>query len=186
MTQPISTARKRLRTSAASIVFAVAVLLLPSCAGYQIGNATLFPDDVQTVHVPVFESVSYRPFLGERLTEAVVKEIEARTPYKVVGDPNADSILSGRIVGETKRVLIENRYDEPRQVEVALAVQVTWLDRQSNMIRQFEPVPVPVELVMLSENAAVVPEGGQSIATGQQQAIVRLAERIVSLMEKPW
>ena len=74
------------------------LLVLPvlcGCAGYQIGNRTLFPTHIHTVHVPTFESISFRRNLGERLTEAVVKEIEVRTPYKVVADPNADSVMTG-------------------------------------------------------------------------------------------
>ena len=41
--------------------------------------------DVSTVYVPMIESGSYRRDLGERLTEAVAKQIELKTPYKVVG-----------------------------------------------------------------------------------------------------
>ncbi len=68
------------------------------CAGYRFGAATLYPPDIHTVYVPVFESDSFRRGLGERLTEAVVKAIEARTPYKVVGSAEADSVLTGKII----------------------------------------------------------------------------------------
>jgi hypothetical protein len=167
-------------------VFVLAAIEVSGCAGYRIGNDSLYPAGIHTVYVPVFSSASFRRHLGERLTEAVIKEIELKTPYKVVGTSNADSILSGRITGETKRVLVENRYDEPREAEVNLQVQVQWLDRQSNLIRQMEPVPVPPELVTISESATLIPEVGQSIAVAHQQAIHRLAEQIVSMMEAPW
>ncbi len=160
---------------------------LGGCAGYQVGNDSLYPSHIRSVYVPIFESSSFRPHLGERLTEAVMKEIQLKTPYRVVGDAVvADSILSGRITGDTKRVLIENRYDEPREVEVSLQVQVQWLDRQANLIRQSGPIPVPSEIVTVGESATAVPEVGQSIATAQQQAIHRLAEQIVAMMEIPW
>jgi hypothetical protein len=166
--------------------FVVVAIGISGCAGYRLGNDTLYPAGIHTVYVPVFSSASFRRHLGERLTEAVIKEIEWKTPYKVVGTSNADSILSGRITGETKRVLVENRYDEPREAEVNLQVQVQWLDRQSNLIRQMEPVPVPPELVTISDSATLIPEVGQSIAVAHQQAIQRLAEQIVSMMEAPW
>jgi len=157
------------------------------CAGYQVGNASLYPSHIRTVYVPVFESNSFRPHLGERLTEAVIKEIEEKTPYKVVGDAvQADSVLSGRITGETKRVIVESRFDLPRQVEVNLQVQVRWLDRQENLIRQSSPIPLPPELVTIGETATATPEAGSSIATAQQQAIHRLAQQIVAMMEAPW
>ena len=91
-------------------VFLPALALLGGCAGYQIGNQSLYPVNIRTVYVPMFQSASFRPYLGERLTEAVMKEIELKTPFKVVSDPNADSTLSGRIVGEGKEVLIGSRW----------------------------------------------------------------------------
>jgi len=164
----------------------LAALPAGGCAAYRIGNESLYPTDVHTVYVPIFECASFRRHLGERITEAVMKEIELKTPYKVTGDSTADSILVGRIVGETKRVVVENKFDEPRELEVGLQVQVSWLDRQRNLIRQCEPIPVPLDLVAVTESSAVVPEVGQSIATAHQKTIQRLAQQIVAMMEAPW
>src|SRR6476660_2725748 len=61
------------------------VAFLTGCAGYQLGQRSLYRPDICTVHIPVIQSDSFRRYLGERLTEAVVKEVELRTPYKVVG-----------------------------------------------------------------------------------------------------
>ncbi len=149
------------------------------CAGYQIGNGTLFRPDVRTVHVPVFESQDFRRGLGERLTEAVVKEIEERTPYKVVHTPDADSRLVGDIIRVRKRVQAENRNDEPRVLETEFRVEVRWFDRQGNSL-------MPRALLSVSQEAHFVPEAGQSMATGQQEAIGRLAKQIVDQMEMPW
>jgi hypothetical protein len=168
--------------------FLTATLLaaaLPGCAGYQVGARTLYPPDIRTVYVPMFESNSYRRYLGERLTEAVVKEIELKTPYKVVGNPNADSVLSGIIVEDTKRITVENQLDDPRQSELNLAVNVTWLDRRGGLIQQ-GAVPITADVASVSAAAKVTPEVGQSIAVAQQGAIQRLAEQIVGLMETPW
>src|SRR3954449_3287605 len=81
---------------------------ISGCVGYQVGTASLYAPDVATVYVPMIESDSYRRDLGERLTEAVVKEIELKTPYKVVSTPNADSVLSARLQVDTRRRVIEN------------------------------------------------------------------------------
>jgi len=164
----------------------LAFTLLSGCASYQIGNQTLYPMEIHTVYVPMFESASFRRNLGERLTEAVMKEIELKTPYKVVSDPNADSILSGRIVQEGKQVLINSRVGDPRELQVNIRVMVGWTDRQGRMIRESAAVPLPSELIDVQGTGDVVPEVGQSIASAQQQAIQRVAEQIVSLMEKPW
>jgi hypothetical protein len=169
-----------------SIVCGGLLTAVSGCVGYQVGNWTLYPNHIRTVYVPIFESSSFRRNLGERLTEAVIKEIEAKTPYKVVGTPNADSVLAGRIVGEGKRVVVENRFDEPRKEEVDLHVQVRWVDHRGSVIRQMDAIPLPPEFSMVGATAVVVPEVGQSIATAHQQAIQRLAEQIVGMMETPW
>lgn len=169
-----------------SCILVISLLLLGGCATYQIGNKSLYPLEIRTIYVPIFESASFRRNLGERLTEAVMKEIELKTPYKVVSDPNADSILSGRIVGEGKHVLIGSQVGDPRELQVNISVMVGWTDRQGRMLREASAVPLPSELIDVQGTGNIVPEVGQSISTAQQQAIVRLAEQIVSLMEKPW
>ena len=92
-------------------------VLLVGCTGYQLGNQNLFRPDIRTVHVPIVQSESFRRGLGERLTESMVKEIELRTPYKVVDASQADSIFQARIVDEHKRVIAENQFDEARDIE---------------------------------------------------------------------
>ncbi len=166
--------------------FFLLLLFFCGCAGYQIGNQSLYPLEIRTVYVPVFESNSFRRNLGERLTEAVAKEVENKTPYKVVSNPNADSVLSGRIVSETKRVLVPSLTGDAREIQVGMRVEVSWIDRKGRLLRQADPIPCPAEIADVSGTGNVVPEVGQSIATAQQQAICRMAEQIVGLMEKPW
>jgi hypothetical protein len=175
----------KLRTIHAGVLIGL-VLLAAGCAGYQVGNQSLYPSSIHTVYVPMFQSVSFRRDLGERLTEAVIKEIESKTPYKVVSNPPADSILTGRIVGENKRTVIPSSVGGPREAELLLRVQVTWIDNQGNVLRQSDPIPVPSEIATVTDSAAVFPEYGQSIATGQLEAMHRVAEQIVGMMEAPW
>jgi hypothetical protein len=165
---------------------AVALPLFNGCAGYQLGSRTLFRPDVRTVHVPIFESSSYRRQLGERLTEAVVKEIEKRTPYKVVHRPDADTVLSGVIVSERKRVIAEDVNDVPRDIETDLVVQATWFDRRGELLMQTQSIPLAPLTFSAAADVNFIPEAGQSVATAQQESIKRLARAIVSQMEMPW
>ena len=163
-----------------------AALAVSGCASYQVGQATLFRPDIRTVHVPVFESDSLRRNLGERLTEAVVKEIESRSPYKVVGSPDADSILSGRIVTETKRAVAENRNDDVRDIEADMTVEVHWISRRGEMLMQRSSIPFGPLNTMIAEDAQFFPEAGQSLQTAQQMVIEQLAREIVGQMEVWW
>jgi hypothetical protein len=171
-------------TTAASLV---ATLFFCGCAGYQIGNRSLYPTEIRTVHVPMFKSTSFRRNLGERLTEAVIKEIEAKTPYKVVNDATtADSVLSGEIIQEGKTVLIPALSGDAREVEAAMTVRVSWADRWQRRLRDDKLVPLPAEVAEVTGTGDIVAEVGQTVATAQQQAICRMAEQIVGLMEKRW
>jgi hypothetical protein len=159
---------------------------LAGCIGYQVGTASLYAPDIATVYVPMIESDSYRRDLGERLTEAVCKEIELKTPYKVVNTPNADSILSVRLTRDSRKALIRNAFDDARLSENEIRTQVNWLNRRRLQIVPTQVIPVPPEAVAISSTSNIIPEAGQSVATQQQQAIVRLAQQIVGTMEAPW
>ncbi|HEY1602336.1 MAG TPA: LptE family protein [Pirellulales bacterium] len=156
------------------------------CAQYRFGSESLFPSDIQTIYVPMFQSDSYRKDLAERITESVCKEIEKRTKYKVVNNPNADSVLSGRLLNDTKRIIVEAPTDEPRESQIEFFIEVTWLDRQGALLAQSQKVPLPGTVANLNQTSSVVPEVGQSIATGQQDVITRIAYQVVSMMETPW
>jgi len=161
-------------------------LSLPGCAGYQVGAETLYPAEISTVYVPMFDSQSFRRNLGERLTEAVVKEIQLKTPYRVVTSANADSILTGRLLSDTRRVVAETPTDEPRQLQLNMVVEVTWTDRTGVLLGESRTLPVPEAVANISLPATLTPEVGESVEVAQQKAIQRLAEQIVSLMEAPW
>lgn len=174
-----------LRSNLLLLGLALAVFLT-GCASYQWGARSLFNPRVRTVYVPIFESDSLRRFLGERLTEQVVKEIERRSIMQLAPSTDADSILSGRIVADTKRVLSETRNDDPRSLEVNFQVQITWIDRQGQNIREPMNLPVAPLLLRINSPTTFVPEGGQSHATAEQAAIEHLATQIVDQLEIPW
>jgi hypothetical protein len=166
------------------------LLVAGGCATYRVGNASLYAPNVRTIYVPIFESDSYRTTpaidVGERLTEVVCKEIEKRTPFKVVGsEAAADSVLTGRIVADTKRMVVESPTDQSRMVEMNYQLLVTWADRGGSVIASGE-VPLPAATVDVGQAAALVPEFGRSVVSTQQEALVRLAQQVVGLMEEPW
>lgn len=169
--------------------FCLAVILLVVCAGcahYQFGHNGLYRRDIYSVHVPVFESETLRRHMGERLTEAVTKEIELKTPYKVTQGLNADSVLYGRILEDNKFVIIENVLDEPRDLAFELFLELTWRDRNGQILFGPQVIRLPEALQEFGQSAHFVPEGGQSISTAQLDVIGRLAEQIVAQMEMPW
>jgi hypothetical protein len=168
----------------------IALLAASGCAGYRFGNNTLYAPNVRTIYVPMVQSDSFRTTpavdIGERLTEALCKEIEKRTPFKIVGsEDGADSVLTARIVADTKRMVVESPTDQSRNVELNYQALVTWADRGGTVIASGE-VPMPAATVDVGQSAALVPEYGRSVVSTQQEAIVKMAQQIVGLMEEPW
>ncbi len=160
--------------------FLIAVTVVASgCSSYHLGNQFLFRSDIRTVHVAVFESGSYRRFLGQRMTEAVIKQIANNTPLTITEPALANSFLTGRIVRDRKSVVGENFTDEPRSLEIDWRLEVEWTDRTGAPL-------MPRRSLRIDRGVTFIPEGGQSLTTAQQQLIERLARDIVGQMELPW
>ena len=162
-----------------SIIAIVLVCNLVGCASYHLGNQYLFRSDIRTVHVYMFKSESDRRYLGQRLTEAVVKEVELNTPLTITDPQIADSFIRGKLIRDNKRVAGENINDEPRTLSVSWIVEVDWVDRAGVPLMQRQTVRI-------SRDAEFVPEGGQSMATAQQRIIEQTARDVISQMQAPW
>jgi hypothetical protein len=169
-------------------LFLLSLLLLPGCMGfgYQVGSRSLFGRDIQTVYVPMVEADPTRRHIAERLTEAISKRLEERSPYKVVGRPNADSVLECRIVAKNQRVSLVDEFNDPRQKSGDLILEVRWRDRRSQNIRQFDSLAWHDDATQVTASDSMVAEVGHSLLTSEQNQIDRIASQIVGMMESPW
>jgi hypothetical protein len=91
---------------------------------------------IRTVCVPIFECTimldETRRQIPFDLTKAVVREIEAKTPYKVISDRNrADTVLTGKIVSLAKNLVNRNQENEIREAETVMTVGIVWKDLRS-------------------------------------------------------
>src|SRR5262245_25351765 len=72
-----------------------------------------YDKSIGSVRVPIFLNQTIRPGIEFELTKAVIREIEAKTPYKVVnGDCSADTELRGTIKITNKSVMLRNPENE--------------------------------------------------------------------------
>jgi hypothetical protein len=86
---------------------------------------------IKSVYVPIFQSQimldETRRQVPFDLTRAVIREIESKTPYKVVSDcDKADTQLTGKIMSLTKNLLNRNQLNEIREAETVLTVGIVW------------------------------------------------------------
>ena len=113
----------RIRPGIALFVLTLALTPLGGC-GYSVRA----PYDVaiRTVYVPVFRSITFRRDVNLQLTELVIKEIERRTPFKVVGAAYAaDTILDGTVNFADKNIVVENPFNFPRQLTAQINCSVS-------------------------------------------------------------
>jgi len=158
---------------ATSAMFAVA-----GC-GYTIRQP--FDTAIHTVYVPIFKSISFRRDVNLQLTELVIKEIEDRTPYKVVGkQQGADTILDGTINFADKNLVVENPFNLPRQLVAMLNVSVSWTH---NPPTQDDLDRGPT---LISEFFNFIPEIGETSKSAFYRTNQVLAKQIVDAMEKAW
>ena len=168
------------------LLFGFSALVVSGCAAYHVGNETLFTQEVRTVGVSIVGNETWRRGYGERLTEALVREIENRTPYKVVPASRADTELKVSIIGENKKVTFQNDYADPRELVVGMTVKADWFDRRTLELRQSQEIDLDSEALAISVTNPLIVEAGQSNATSSQVLMERLARHIVGMMEVAW
>jgi hypothetical protein len=127
--------------SAIGITLFGCLLLLSACS--EDRNFTIFgystrpnyDTSIRTVRVPIFKNLTQRRGLEFDLTRAVVREIESKTPYKVVAaNCDADTELTGTIISYNKNILNRNQLNEVREAETTLAVEMIWRDLRTGEI----------------------------------------------------
>jgi len=100
------------RTSTAlSVGVAALVIALTGCGYHQVGAASHMPVNVRVLAVPIFQSKVQAYHTETVFTEAVVRELNTRTKFRVLtasGDgtfagsgANADATLRGTVMSET-------------------------------------------------------------------------------------
>jgi outer membrane lipopolysaccharide assembly protein LptE/RlpB len=180
----LATNHRPLATLWATLLIALAAGLAASGCGYTIGSA--FQHNVQTVYVPIATSEDFRRGPEFQLTEAVQKQIQQRTPFRLANNESADTKLTLKIKSIRKTVLGTTAQNDPRELQIQYAVEVTWEDLRTGRILAQQKVSIEPEVTRLFTSGEFAPELGQSLATGTQEAIDKMARQVVDMMEAPW
>ncbi len=123
----------------ARLAFLLVFLAMPASLGSLAGcstdplegysSASAWPSEYRSVSVPMIANRTYARELPAQLTEAIVKQIEATTPYKVTGQGAADTLLRGTITDvrlqEISKSLVTGLGEE---VAVRVTLDYEWLD----------------------------------------------------------
>ena len=157
--------------------------LMSSCAsdptqGY--AHAWTYEGGGRTIEIVPFENQTFSHGLEARLTEAIVKEIERTTPWKVKSG-GAETTLVGSIVRVDNRNLGTNRDSGLiQEYAVEIAIDFEWTDNSEDRVL--------VARRNFRGSGGFVPAFGaqERLHTGEQGAIEALARAIVADMRSDW
>jgi hypothetical protein len=166
------------------LLVSVTVCSLNSGCGYTVGG--MHRQEIRTIHVPIFESNSFRRDINLQLTAAVQEEIQKQSHFRLATAENADTRLIGRIIDINKAVTAETKNDDPRQLQYSIAVEVAWEDLTAGRMILQRQLPIDNTSVQILSNGQLAPEVGQSRASAEKNVIHQIARQIVDQLEMPW
>ena len=145
--------------------------------GYTWGST--FRKDIKTVAVPAFGTKSFHRGDEIALTQALVAQIESRTPYKVVPAERADTVLEGTVVTTgIGTVSVDQQTALPQEQTYTIGVDFTWKDLRTGTIL--------VERRNVDQSSTYYPTLGEGRFMGRQTTAESLAASIVDELQGDW
>lgn len=163
----------------------VAVALLPAaCAsdpttGYSMRST--FREDVQTIALPIFVNNTFDRDVQFELADALIKEVQGRTPWAIANSAQADTILIGTISNvQITRIAKSRTTGLAEQDTLSLTVDFEWRDQRTGT--------TILRRQGFSASGLFVPTitGKEVIELGRWAAIQQLAADIVGTLRTDW
>ena len=164
-----------------SVLCLLSSVLLGGCgASTGYSNASLFPSDVNSVYVEMFDNRSFRRGIEFTLSDALAKRVEVDTPYKIVSSRDrADSVMTGQIMAAGETILtIERDVGRALEKEVALTAVVNWKNLKDGRLM--------LNSRTVTATATYSGFQGQDFTYASSLAANNLARSIVELMKNQW
>jgi hypothetical protein len=174
-----------MRLSAITTVVCVAIAGWLGGCGYSNGSSdgyhwsSLYRQDVQTVHVPIFKNMTFNRGMEFALTKAVINKLEAETPYKVASADTADTVLEGEI-GDIQMTYLSQdpKTALPQEKLMTVSINFLWKDlRNGKVLAQRRG---------FLQAVTYYPTLGEGQFVGSQDAVEKLAQGIVHELQADW
>ena len=154
---------------------------LSGCDGMMgYSNESLFPENVDSVCLKMFDNQSFRRGVEYDLSDALAKRIEVETPYKIVSNANrADTVISGQILSIGEYALsVDREVGSVLEKEVELRAVVDWKNLKTGQLL--------IDHQEVRASASYSPYQMQDFKYASSLAANNLARKIVELMERKW
>ena len=123
-----------------TLLFAVTVALAATACGYHaVGHADGLPPSIRTIAIPSFVSHSQTFRVEQLMTDAVIREFNTRTQFRVVHDARqeADAVLKATVLSASAAPLAyDSQTGRAVSALVTLNMQVTLTDSKGKVVFQ--------------------------------------------------
>lgn len=173
--------RHKLPSARMRVCLCMCCLGLCGCAGMLgYSSESLFPADVSSVCLKMFDNQSFRRGVEYDLSDALAKRIELETPYKIVSDADrADTVISGQITAISEFALSTDRdMGSVLEKEVELRAVVDWKNLKTGQLL--------IDHQEVRASASYSTYQMQDFKYASSLAANNLARKIVELMERKW
>jgi outer membrane lipopolysaccharide assembly protein LptE/RlpB len=115
------------------------LLLLAGCGYHPVGSPAHLPNTVHTLAVPMFQNTTQSYHTEVAFTQAVIRELSSRTPYKLVAgnDPDADATLDGTItVFQVTPLTYNSQTGQSSSFLITIKASLKVVDRNQKVLYQ--------------------------------------------------
>lgn len=173
-----------LARAVAGLLGATVALAAASCStdptkGYALSSS--YESSIRTVSVPMFQNPTYSYGLEVELTDAIIKEIQATTPWRVTTDSTATTILTGTLTkSDLQRLSTNSASGYVQEMAVRLTVDFDFKDSRTGKTL--------VSRRNFTASDFFVPTTGvqEKLESGQSFAVHRMAKDIVAELRSNW
>lgn len=156
-------------------------LIMPGCGYHTAGPATHIPAGTRTIGVPIFATRVQNFNTEVDFTKAVIRELDTRTKYRVLTNPDADADahLAGTILTQSIAPLTyDSASGQTASYLVTITAKVVLTARDGRVLYQNDAVPFREQYQSTQDLNGFIQEDGPAIRRLSQD----FARTIVSNM----
>jgi len=181
--RPLSALRPKpaLPVHGVPLVAALLAIVATGAGGCGYDSAAVHPASVRTIAIPIPENETYYTGFERLLADALVKEVQTRTPYRIASSDRAETTLAAQITGvETDRLSVARGTGLAQELLREVTVNFEWKDLRTGRIlaarERFTAGDVYIPTQPVGERAAIA-----NYAIAEE-----LARDIVSALRSGW
>ena len=144
-------------------------------------SSSLYPKQYQSIAIPIFQNSTMTRDVEFMLTDAIIKEIQVRSPYRVVDKHVAETILTGTITSMELSTLSRSQTTGlDNEVLFKVVIDFEWYDQvNGNRI---------VGRKNFASSAVFIPSrpSSEPLEIGQFAVVQQLASDIIDQMQASW